>query len=85
MAKWLLNPIDYDCARIAQQVVIIEKAPYLDTDAPSSRDDLVGFPQRCSGMHACLLFWSGKFPPFDGELVATGCPFIDTRRMAAAM
>jgi hypothetical protein len=85
MAKWLLNPIDYDCARIAQQVVIVEKMPYLDEDAPPFAGDAVGFPQCCSGMHLCQLFWSEKFPPIDGEPIATGCPFIDMRRMAVAM
>ena len=85
MAKWHLNSVDYDCARIAQQVVIIEKTPYLDMDPPSYHDDMVGFPQCCSGMQVCQLFSSEKFPPISGEPTATGCPFIDTRRMAVAM
>ena len=85
MAKWQLNSVDYDCARIAQKVAIIEKTPYLDADPPSLQDDMVGFPQCCSGMRVCQLFRSGKFALIDGEPIATGCPFIDTRRMAVAM
>jgi|HubBroStandDraft_1064217.scaffolds.fasta_scaffold861760_1 hypothetical protein len=85
MVKWLLNPIGYDCARIAQQVVIIEKRPYLDADALPVQDDSFGFPQCCSGMHLCQLFWSDRFPPITSEPIATGCPFIDTRRTTFAM
>ena len=85
MAKWLVNPIEYDCTRLGQEVVIIEKTPYLDGEAPPFPGDSVGFPQCCSGMQACQLFWSDRFPPIGAELIATGCPFIDTRRMAVAM
>jgi hypothetical protein len=85
MVKLLLRPIGYDCVRIAQEVVIIEKKPYLDADAPPFRDNSVGLPQCCSGMHICQLFWFDQFPPIDSEPLATGCPFIDTRRMAFVM
>jgi hypothetical protein len=80
MAKTHESLVDYDCEHIAQKVEILVKTVFAHGGMSRSPIASAPTPQTCTGMPACGLFPSGKFPPRDHALVApTGCPYMAKR------
>jgi hypothetical protein len=74
-------PTDFECSLISKPVTIGENVVYLTGGEPLLAVETLG--EHCSGMPICRLFEPTRtFPLIERVVVATGCPYIDARRLA---